>query len=110
MKFASDITGVSFGRTAVSMGANDAPFRELSHGVMGGCVHGRIWMVFLVGVLRVCTKIVNETGRILVYRWGRWGKTSLNFQVIRAGNTKSTRKIWNTKTFQNSMNIGPPRP
>ncbi len=32
MKFASDITRVSFGRTGVLIGANDAPSPELSYG------------------------------------------------------------------------------
>ena len=42
MKFASDITKVPFGRTDVSIGANDAPSPALSYGqdLKGTSFHG----------------------------------------------------------------------
>ena len=42
MKLESGIVGVPFGRTGVSIGADDVPFRELSHGHghRGACFHG----------------------------------------------------------------------
>ena len=42
MKFASDITRVQFGCAYVPIGANDAPYPELSygHGLKGTFFHG----------------------------------------------------------------------
>ena len=53
MKFASDITRVSFGRTDVLIGANDARSPELSYGhdLKGTSFHG----VSKAGVFFICT-------------------------------------------------------
>ena len=43
-EFISGLTGVPFGRKEASMGADDAPFRELSHGhgLRGAWFHGSV--------------------------------------------------------------------